>query len=234
MNLSAENGAEICGLAGFDWVLIDAEHGPFDVSAIQSQLRVLAGTPTPACVRLPSHDDWVLKQVLDIGAQSILVPMVNTANQAHAIVSACRYAPKGHRGLGATVARVSRFGQVRDYVATANKDVLVMLQVETREAIKNIDAIAAVEGADVIFIGPSDLSADMGLGGDPEAPEVLEALERTVERIHAAGKVSGTITMTPDLVVRFKAMGMGFIGVGSDTIALSQALATLSQFAQDA
>ncbi len=232
VSLAHENATEICGNSGFDWCLLDAEHGPFDVSNLQRQLRVLAGTPAQSAIRVPDHAHWMLKQVLDIGAQSILVPMVNTADQARSIVSSCYFPPAGTRGHGAGLARAGGYGLKSGYAASADADLLIMMQIETQQALDNIDDIAAVDGCDVVFIGPADLSADMGFGGDTEAPAVLDAMKYAAERIEKAGKVAGTVSFNPGKFDWLKSIGYRFLGVGGDSLILSQgarALATLAK-----
>ncbi len=208
--------AEIAGATGFDWCLIDAEHGPYSPEAITAQLRALALGGTSAVVRVPVGEDWVIKQVLDMGAQTLLVPMVDTADQAARVVRATRYAPAGVRGLGSGVARVAGWGRMADYPATANAQIGVIVQAETRTAIANLDAILAVEGIDCVFIGPSDLSADMGYLGNPMADEVQAVIAEAAARIRAAGKAAGIIHYDAANYPRYLDLGFNFLGVGAD------------------
>ncbi|GKY88003.1 HpcH/HpaI aldolase family protein [Sinisalibacter aestuarii] len=208
--------SEIAGATGFDWCLIDAEHAPYDPVGIADQLRALALGGTSAVVRVPVGEDWVIKQVLDLGAQTILVPMVDTAAQAGQVVRATRYAPEGVRGLGASVARVSGFGRTADYPTTANGQIGVIVQAETRRAIDNLDDILAVEGVDCVFIGPADLSADMGYPGNPGADEVVATIAGAVRRIRAAGKAAGIIHYDPGNFGYYADLGITFLGVGAD------------------
>jgi 4-hydroxy-2-oxoheptanedioate aldolase len=208
--------SEIAGATGFDWCLIDAEHAPYDPAGIADQLRALALGGTSAVVRVPVGEAWIIKQVLDLGAQTILVPMVDTGEQAAEVVRATRYAPEGMRGLGAGVARVSGFGRIGDYATTANSAIGVIVQAETRRAITNLDDILAVEGVDCVFIGPSDLSADMGYPGNPGAAEVVETIADAVKRIRAAGKSAGIIHYDTGNFAYYRDLGVNFLGVGAD------------------
>eukprot|EP00913_Durusdinium_trenchii_P021353 g20066.t1 len=168
--------AEIAATAGFDWLVIDGEHGPNDLRSIIDQLRAIATGRSEPAVRPPSGEAWFLKQLLDAGARTLLVPMVDSAEQAQALVHAVRYPPRGIRGLGAAVARASSFNAIADYAQTADEEICLLVQAETLTAINNIEAIAAVDGVDGIFIGPADLSADMGYLGRFEAPEAADAI----------------------------------------------------------
>ncbi len=216
LNAASPVSAEIAGASGFDWCLIDAEHGPYAPETIASQLKALQLGGTEAVVRVPVGEDWVIKQVLDLGARSLLVPMVDTADEAERIVRATRYAPSGHRGLGAGVARVSGWGRVADYATTASDQIGVIVQAETRAAIANLDAILAVEGIDCVFIGPSDLSADMGYLGNSGAPEVQAVIADAASRIRAAGKAAGIIHYNAADFPKYLGLGFNFLGVGAD------------------
>lgn len=217
---------EIAAKAGFDWIVLDAEHGPNDMSSLRDQLRV-AEPHVPVAVRLSTGADWMIKQVLDLGIQTVMVPMVETKQQAEDLAAAMRYAPIGRRGVGAMVARVSGYGVEADYMANANQEVALMVQVETALGIKNIDEIAAVEGVDAVFIGPADLATDMGYLGDynpnPMHPDVFEAIVHAVDRIQAAGKPVGIFAATLEQIAPFHALGARFISVGSDVLIVQQA-----------
>ncbi len=216
LNAGSAVAAEIAGATGFDWCLIDAEHGPYSPDVISDQLRVLDSGGTPAVVRVPVGEDWVIKQVLDLGAQTLLVPMVNSGAQAEQVVRATRYAPDGVRGLGAGVARVSGWGRISDYAESANDQIGVIVQAETRAAIEDLDASLSVEGVDCVFVGPADLSADMGYLGNPEAEEVQEVIAGAVKRIRAAGKAAGIIHYDPGKFAHYIRLGFNFLGVGAD------------------
>ncbi|WP_439138148.1 HpcH/HpaI aldolase family protein [Roseicyclus sp.] len=221
--LGSETVTEIVGRAGFDWCLIDGEHGPWDPTTIRRQLMVLASTGTPAIVRVPVNADWVIKQALDIGAQSVMVPMVNSADQARAAVAACRYPPQGVRGNGGATIRAGGFGAIADYTATANDEICVIVQAESRAALADLPAIAAVEGVDCVFIGPADLAADMGYRDDLTAPPVMEAVRTAIVTITGAGKMAGMIGPA-GMTVEAVATGARLIGLGADSSVLTEAL----------
>ena len=224
LGLTSPAVAEMAGAAGFDWCLIDGEHGPNDLPLIESQLRALQGLGASAIVRVPDGQDWILKQVLDIGAQSILVPMVETAEQAAIVVAACKYAPEGNRGVGYALARASGYNAISDYAYTANDQICVIVQVETLSAMLNIPQIAKVPGVDCIFIGPADLSADMGYLGNLNHPDVLEVIAKGMADITAAGLCAGTICLGEEEQERFVAQGGKFLGVAADVVTLQTAL----------
>ncbi|MEM8537462.1 MAG: HpcH/HpaI aldolase/citrate lyase family protein [Pseudomonadota bacterium] len=220
--------AEIAGNAGFDWCLIDGEHGPNTVSEMLPQLQALAISGTPAVVRVANADDWMIKQVLDLGCHTVLVPMVDTAEKAQAMARAMRYPPAGTRGMGAVLARASAFGSIADYATAANDQVCLLVQAESAAAVENIDAIAATEGVDGVFVGPADLSADMGYPGQPEHPEVEAAIDHLIARTVAAGKCAGIITFDQGRFAEYAAKGVTFLGVGGDLAVLNTALRGLA------
>lgn len=234
LGLAGAVASEVAATAGFDWCLIDAEHGPNDVSTILTQLQAVEGQGAQAVVRVPVSEDWVLKRVLDMGAQTVLVPMVNTAADAARVARACRYPPQGTRGMAPDMVRASRYNAIADYAATANDQICVMVQVESAEAIANIDAIAATEGVDVVFVGPADLSSDMGFHLQPDAPQVLAAIDHAVQRITAAGKPAGIITGDPTRFGALAKQGFTFLGVGCDVVVLANALRALAKTAKTA
>lgn len=216
LNAASPVAAEIAGASGFDWCLIDGEHGPWSPEVVVSQLRALALGGTNAVVRVPVGETWIIKQALDLGAQTLLVPMVDTGEQAAEVVRATRYAPEGVRGLGASVARVSGWGRVAEYATNANAEIGVIVQAETRAAIENLDDILAVEGVDCVFIGPADLSADMGYRGNPGAAEVQAVIADAGRRIRAAGKAAGIFHYDAADYPRYIAQGFTFFAVGAD------------------
>lgn len=224
LNTGSPIVAELAGHAGFDWCLVDGEHGPLTLSEMTAQLQALAATPTHAVIRVPDAQSWMIKQALDIGAQTVLVPMVDTGDEAAAMGRAMRYPPDGIRGMGAAIARASAFGAMTEYVRDANDQVCLLVQAESAAALKNIDAIAGAEGVDGVFIGPADLSADMGYPGDPDHPEVLAAIDHMIARIHAAGKISGILTFAADRSRHYADMGVGFVGIGADVAIFGRAL----------
>jgi 4-hydroxy-2-oxoheptanedioate aldolase len=220
MGLANAYTAEICALAGFDWLVIDGEHAPNDLRSIQAQLQTLAAYPTShAVARVPVGETALIKQYLDLGAQNILVPMVDTPEQAAALVQAMRYPQDdGHGGVrGMAGARASRWGHHADYFQRANEEVCLLVQVESREALKNLDAIAATPGVDGVFIGPADLSASMGHVGNAAHPEVQAAIEDAIARILQAGKAPGILTTDEKLARHHLSLGAVFVAVGLDT-----------------
>jgi 4-hydroxy-2-oxoheptanedioate aldolase len=208
---------EMVAAAGFDWLLLDAEHAPNDVRSVLAQLQVLAAYPQVSpIVRPPSADPNLIKQLLDIGAQTLLVPMVETAEQARTLVAAMRYPPQGFRGVGSALARASRFNQVPQYLLNANDQMCLIVQVETARGLANLDEIAAVEGVDGIFIGPADLAASLGHLGQIGHPDVVAAIEGAFERILRAGKAPGFLAVEEALARRSLALGCRFLAVGTD------------------
>jgi 4-hydroxy-2-oxoheptanedioate aldolase len=226
LNLASAYSSELLAGAGFDWLLIDGEHGPNLIPQMLAQAQTIGGRCN-VVVRPPVGEVWMIKQILDLGVQSILVPMVESADHAAQMVQATRYPPEGIRGLGAAVARASDFGRVRDYIATANAEVCLLLQVESRAGLAALPAIVAMEGVDGVFIGPSDLAADMGYPGQLDAPEVQAAIDDALRAIVAAGKSAGVLTFDPAQARRYAAMGVTFIGVGGDIGLLVNAAAKL-------
>lgn len=224
LNTGSHVLAEMAGHCGFDWCLIDGEHGPLTLSEMVPQLQALATTPTHAVVRVADPQAWMIKQVLDIGAQTVLVPMVDTGEQAAEMGRAMQYPPVGNRGMGAAIARASAFGNMTDYVQQAGDQLCLLVQAESAAALANIDAIAGAAGVDGVFIGPADLSADMGFPGEPDHPDVLAAIDHMIDRIHAAGKISGILTFAPDRSKYYAERGVGFVGIGADVAIFGRAL----------
>lgn len=215
-SLTSNIAAEIVADAGFDWILFDAEHSPNEIPGLLAQLQAAArGTASPI-VRPAWNDAVLIKRVLDIGAQSILVPYVQNAAEAGRAVAAVRYPPAGIRGVAAA-ARASRYGRVKDYLKQADREICVLVQVETRPALDRLEAIAAVDGVDGVFIGPSDLSASFGHIGNPQHQEVQAALEQAVRRLKAVGTPAGILTLNEEEARRYIGWGYTFVAVGSDT-----------------
>jgi 4-hydroxy-2-oxoheptanedioate aldolase len=211
---------EICAAAGFDWLLLDGEHTPNDPMNLFQQAQVIAGYPgVQAVARVPMGHGYVgqalIKQYLDVGIQTILVPMVDTPEQARELVRCMRYPPEGIRGMAAT--RASGWGRNPNYAKEANREVCLLVQVETREGVRNLDAIADTEGIDGVFIGPSDISAAFGHVGDPWHPEMQKLHEDAFRRIQAAGKAVGILTLDETLAKKHVEMGATFIAVGTDS-----------------
>lgn len=208
---------EAVGTAGFDWLLIDGEHTPYDITRMRSQLIALEASASHAAVRIPVGETWIIKQVLDAGAQTVLVPMVETAAQARELVRACRYPPIGSRGVGYSLARASRYGEITDYGTTADDQICLLVQVENRAGMDALDDILAVDGIDGVFIGPADLSADYGHMGDIMHPDVQSMIMETLPRIKAAGKAPGILSTRDDMTEAAVAAGAQFVALALDT-----------------
>jgi len=208
--------AELCAGAGYDWLLLDGEHAPNDLRTLLAQLQAVAAYRSHPIVRPPSGDPHLIKQLLDIGALTLLVPMVETAEQAKQLVRATRYPPAGIRGVGSALARASRFNLVPDYPARADAEICLLVQVETVRGLQNLDAIAAVEGVDGVFIGPSDLAASMGHLGNPAHEAVQSAIDDAMRRIVASGKAGGILAADEHFARRMISAGCRFIAIGTD------------------
>lgn len=229
--LGLANGytAELLAGAGFDWLLIDAEHSPNDLRTILDQLQAIAPYPVSPIVRPPWPDSVRIKQILDLGVQTILAPMVDTVEQAQQVIAATRYPPEGIRGVGSPLARASQFNRTKDYLQTANKEICVLLQIETVTGVTNLDDILKIDGVDGIFIGPADLSASMGHIENPGHPEVQQVIENCITRIVAAGKAAGILTGDRELAKHYIKCGAVFVGVGTDTGLLLESSARLAE-----
>lgn len=220
--------AEIGAGAGFDWVLVDAEHGPFDLKSIMAHLQAIAPYSVSPIVRPVEGRTALIKQLLDIGAQTLLIPMVDTVEQARQLVKAAYYPPAGIRGLGTSMARAANWNRTQNYLQKANDEICIIVQIETVMALNNIEEIVAVEGVDAVFIGPSDLSASMGHIGNPGHPEVVDAIQRAFQIVLAAGKQPGVLAVTKDLALAYVKAGARFVGVGVDAALLANATKQLA------
>ncbi|MFJ2692766.1 4-hydroxy-2-oxoheptanedioate aldolase [Pseudomonas sp. NPDC087336] len=220
--------AELAANAGFDWLLIDGEHAPNDLRGMLGQLQAVAPYPSHPVIRPVIGDTALIKQVLDIGVQTLLVPMVESAEQAKELVKAIHYPPNGDRGVGSALARASRWNSIPGYLDKADEQMCLLVQIENREGLSNLDAIAAVEGVDGVFIGPADLSASMGYRGNPGHPEVQAAIEDAILRIQKAGKAAGILSADQKLAKRYIELGAAFVAVGVDTTVLMRGLQTLA------
>lgn len=228
--IAGSDNAEALAGCGFDWMLIDTEHSTTALDTVKAMLQAAAPYPTHCVVRPGWNDAVEIKRILDAGAMSILVPYVQTAEEAARAVSAVRYPPQGTRGV-AGITRASRFGAVDGYLARANAEICLLVQVETAEALRNIEAIAAVDGVDGIFVGPSDLAASMGFPGNPGAPEVKAAILDAIKRIRACGKPAGILSLDPALLEQAAAAGSVFTAVDVDqAILLRGARALVKQW----
>lgn len=224
LSMGNSYSAEMCATAGFDWLLIDGEHAPNDIRSTLAQLQAVAAYGGHPVVRAVQGEPALVKQLLDIGAQTLLVPMVDTPEQAAAMVAATRYPPHGIRGVGAAVARASRWNARPDYVHHANDEVCLLVQAESVTALRNLESICAVDGIDGIFIGPADLAASMGHLGDPGHSEVREAIDSAIRTIVACGKAAGTLTGDVAQARHFLSLGATFVAVGLDVTLLMQAV----------
>ncbi len=216
--------AEVSATAGFDWLLIDGEHAPNDVRHILATLQAVAPYRAQPVVRAVAGEVPLIKQLLDIGAKNLLIPMVDTAEQARAIVSATRYPPQGIRGVGSAVGRASRWSARTDYLDQADDEICLMVQAETVTALTQLEAICAVDGIDGVFIGPADLAASMGYRGKPGHPDVQAAIEQAMKTIIACGKAAGTLTSDPVLARRYLALGCTFVATGVDVLVYAKAV----------
>ncbi len=236
LSLASPYSTEICAAAGFDWLLIDGEHGPMDLNTKLMQLQVIAGYPyTHAVVRVTDHSPSRIKQVLDLGAQTVMVPMVDTAQQAADLVAAMQYPQDDGKGgiRGMAGGRASRWGLYSDYYQVANREVCLLVQVETVAGLEQLEGIASTPGVDGVFIGPADLSASMGHVGNASHPDVQAAIEKAIEQIVRAGKAPGILTVDTELARRYLDLGAQFVAVGLDTQLLMKHASSLAKtFAQ--
>ncbi len=220
--------AEVSATAGFDWLLIDGEHAPNDVRSTLAALQAVAPYRAQPVVRVVAGEVHLVKQLLDIGAQNLLVPMVDTAAQARAMVAATQYPPLGVRGVGSAVGRASRWSARTDYLAAADSEVCLLVQAETVTALNNLEEICAVDGVHGVFIGPADLAASMGHRGKPGHPEVQAAIEKAMRTIVASGKAAGTLTSDPALARRYLDLGCTYVATGVDVLLFANAARKLA------
>jgi 4-hydroxy-2-oxoheptanedioate aldolase len=220
--------AELLATVGFDCLVIDAEHAPNDPRSVLAQLQAMAPYPVHAIVR-PVHGTVdLIKQYLDIGAQTLIIPMVETAEQARQMVAATRYPTRGVRGVGSALARSSRWNQVDDYLRRSDDEMCVFVQVESVTALAHLERIAAVDGVDGVFFGPADLAASMGLLGKPSDPAVQAAIIQGIATVKRAGKAAGTLTSDRSLARLYLGQGALFVAVGVDTSILVKAAKELA------
>ncbi len=228
LSLASPAATEVAAGAGFDWLLIDMEHAPNELPDVAHHLRAAAGGTAEPVVRVPWNDPVVVKRLLDIGAKSLLFPFVQSAEEARRAVSATRYLPQGIRGFAGTT-RANRYGRVPDYAKGAAEEICVLVQCETRKAVADIAAIAAVDGIDGIFIGPADLAADMGHLADTQHAEVQAAILEAGQRIRAAGKAPGFLSLREDETRRVLAGGFLFVAVHTDVALLARQTEALAK-----
>ncbi len=229
LSLAHAYPAEVCATANYDWLLIDGEHAPNNLQTTLQQLQAVAPYAAQPVVRAVTADVALVKQLLDIGAHNLLIPMIDTAEQAREMVRATRYAPEGVRGVGSAVARASRWGLEGDYLDQANDNICLLVQAETATALGNLEAICAVDGVDGVFIGPADLAASMGHRGNAGHPEVQSAIDQGIRTIVASGKAAGILTTDVALAKHYLALGARFVAVGIDVTLLAQASRKLLQ-----
>lgn len=220
--------AEICAGAGLDWMLVDLEHAPNGLESTLAQLQAVAAYPTTPVVRVPSGDAVTIKQVLDLGAESLLVPMVSSAAEARDVVAATRYPPLGRRGVGNALARSGRWNRIDDYLATAADRVSVLVQIETVAGVEAAAEIAAVDGVDGVFVGPSDLAASVGLLGQQTHPDVVAAVRRTFDAVRSTGTPVGVNAFDPDVATAYVESGASFVLVGADVALLARGTEALA------
>lgn len=223
VGLADAYAAEISATAGFDWLLVDGEHAPNDLRTTLDQVRVIEGSGSHPVARLPIGETWMIKQYLDAGIQSILVPMVETGDQARELVRAVTYPPHGIRGVGSALARASKFSAIPDYLATADEQICLLVQVENRAGMAALDDILTTD-VDGVFIGPADLAADMGHIGNAGHPEVVAAVMDALERIVAAGKAAGILTLDPEMQRKCLDLGVTFLATDIDVTLFAKAM----------
>ena len=226
-SLSSNYTVEVISGAGFDWILLDMEHSPNDLESLLAQLQAAAPYPTQPVVRVPWNDMVTIKRVLDVGAQSLLVPYVSTAEEAAAAVSYTRYPTQGVRGVAGTT-RASRFGRIQDYAKRAHEEICLLVQVETEAALANIEAICKVDGIDGVFIGPADLHASLGFTGEIANAAVKPRIDNAIRRIRKAGKAPGILTPSEADARHWLECGALFVAVGADVGILARGAETLA------
>ena len=226
-SLSSNYSVEVIADAGFDWILLDCEHSPNDLESLLTQLQAAAPYPAHPVVRVPWNDMVNIKRVLDVGAQSLLIPYVSTAAEAKAAVAHTRYPPAGVRGVAGTT-RATRFGRVKDYAKRAHEEICVLVQVETQAAVDNIEAICAVDGVDGVFIGPADLHASLGYTGEIANPKVKPMIDDAIRRIRKAGKAPGILTPNEADAKHWLGCGGLFVAVGADVGILARGAEALA------
>ncbi len=221
--------AEICAGAGFDWVLIDGEHAPHDLRSIMATMQMITAHDCGIIVRPPVGDPVMIKQLLDAGAQTLLIPNVESAEQAELLVSAMRYPPLGKRGVGAALSRAAQWKRIPDYYKHADSEMCLIVQVESVTGMSEIEAICAVDGVDGVFIGPADLSASMGYLGQSTHDDVRAEVKRGLAIIKESGKVPGVMAVATAIAQEYKDAGALFLGVGIDLVTLADATTAMAQ-----
>lgn len=231
-SLASHVSVEILAGSGFDWLLLDTEHSPNDLPQVFSQLHAMMENDTHPVVRPPWNDMVVIKRYLDAGVQSLLIPTIQTKEEAEQAVAYTRYPPRGVRGF-ASASRSSRFGRIKDYHTRCEEEICVLVQIETKQGLENLEAIASVEGVDGVFIGPGDLSAGLGYLGQPGHPEVRKIIEDAIKRVQAAGKAPGILTGDEEQARAYIDAGCLFIAVGADSALLARGSEAIAAKYQD-
>ena len=226
-SLSSNYTVEVIAGAGFDWILLDSEHSPADIESLLTQLQAAAAYPTHPVVRVPWNDMVNMKRVLDIGAQSLLIPYVQNAAEARSAVAHTRYPPAGVRGVAGTT-RATRFGRIKDYAHRAHEEICVLVQVETQPALDNIEAICGIDGVDGVFIGPADLHASLGHPGEIANPKVKPLIDDAIRRIRKSGKAPGILTPNEADARHWLECGALFVAVGADVGILARGAEALA------
>lgn len=233
LGLCSPLAAELCAYTGYDWLVIDGEHAPNDLQTVLAQLQATAPSASHAIVRLVEGNQTLIKQYLDLGAQTLLIPMVETAEQARDLVRFMRYPPLGVRGVGTALARAAAWNLNPNYLKEAEQELCLIIQIETVMGLNNLDEILTVEGVDAVFIGPADLAGTMGYLGSPNHPEVVAAVTTAISKVKAAGKAAGTLAINPQAALNYERLGVQFIALGVDTLALATTVGSiLSQHKQ--
>jgi 4-hydroxy-2-oxoheptanedioate aldolase len=228
VSLASPYSAELVAGSGFDWLLLDGEHSPNDPPLMLPQLQAVAPYPVSAVVRPAWNDTVLIKRYLDIGVQSLLIPYVQSVREAEAAVAAVRYPPRGVRGV-AGMTRASRYGRVAEYTKRAEPEICLMVQIETRAGLDNLEAIARTDGVDGVFIGPADLAAGLGHLGNMMHPDVQSAIEDAIKRIRACGKPAGILSSDEAATRRYIEWGTTFTAVGMDAMLLAHAADKLAK-----
>lgn len=226
--LASPLAAEILAGTGFDWMVIDGEHGPNDITTLLPQLQAMRGSTTEPVFRVPWNDLVIIKRALDVGARTLVVPYVQSVEEARRAAAAALYPPRGVRGVAGQV-RAAEYGRIKDYLQNAHLDTCVIVQLETKAGLDAIEGIGAIEGIDGMFIGPNDLAADMGHLGNTHHPDVQAVIKDAVQRIRATGKAAGTLAFTYEDVERQFDLGFSFTAVGTDVGILRQGAEALAQ-----
>jgi len=227
VSLASHASAEICASAGFDWLLIDTEHAPNELHSVHHQLHAAAAYPSSIVVRAAWNDTVIIKRLLDLGVQTLLLPNVQSEEEARRAVAAVRYPPRGIRGVS-TNSRSNRFGRIPDYFKRADEEVCLILQVETRAALAQLERMAAIDGVDGLFIGPQDLAADFGHLANPAHPEVQAAMAETITRIKKSGKAPGILAFAEGDAKRWIEHGAQLVAVTSDQFLLARETAAVA------